>query len=195
MPIVVDKERRRAEVEAVAFDLVAERGIEAVTTREVAAACDCSTSIVSHYFANKNELLFNVYQLANRRARERLMAAVVAQAPLFDCFAEILPTSADARRNWQVWIAFWARAHLSPEYLEERRRAAEESLALYRDIIAPRYAVPVDADLLTFRARCLIAAVAGIALEAVFAPDDWTVPRMREVLEAQFLAIGLPEAA
>lgn len=191
MPIIVDKQERRSLVLSVAFDLVADRGIDALTFREIAAATECSTSIVSHYFRNKNELLFGVYQLANERARERLQAAFDAGLPLLDCFGEILPLSDASRANWRVWIAFWGRAHLEPEYLEERRGAAEHSLELYRRMLVQRGG---QGDVL-FKARRVIASVAGIALEACFAPDDWTTPRMREVLAAELADLGFDAAA
>ncbi|MBS7670527.1 TetR/AcrR family transcriptional regulator [Croceicoccus gelatinilyticus] len=195
MPIVVDKEERRAEVEAVAFDIVAERGIGAVTTREVAKACGCSTSIVSHYFESKEELLFNIYRRANMLARERLLSIAGTDAPLVECFCQILPMDDLSRRMWQVWLAFWAQAHLDPRYAEERRRSAEDGLAVHRVVIASRYREPPTSAQLTLNARCLIAAVTGIAMEACFAPEDWTPARMRAVLAAQFKAIGLPEDA
>ncbi|SLK06807.1 TetR/AcrR family transcriptional regulator [Novosphingobium mathurense] len=193
MPIVVDREERRAEVVSVAFDLVAEKGIEALTFREIAAANGCSTSIVSHYFRNKNELLFKVYQVANARAGERLQEAHAAGRPLLECFDAILPVGEASRRNWRVWLAFWSRAHLEPAYLEERRRAAEGSLALYRAMLAERLGRPERDPQMQAAARRLIAAVAGIGLEACFAPDDWTVERMHEVLAAQLRDIGLAE--
>ena len=199
MPIVVDKAERRALVVSVAFDLVADRGIDALTFREIAAACGCSTSIVSHYFRNKNELLFSVYQVANDRTRERIEAAFDGGASLLDCFCEILPVSDEARRNWRVWIAFWGRAHLEPEYLEERRRAAEHSLELYRRMLVARAGHQAGEqgaqDDWQFRARRVIAAVAGISLEACFAPADWTTQAMRAVLAAELADLGFASEA
>lgn len=190
MPIVVDKDERRAQVISVAFDLVADKGIEALTFREVAAANGCSTSIVSHYFRNKNELLFKVYQVANERAKERLSAACEAGESLLACFDAILPVDEASRRNWRVWLAFWSRAHLEPAYLDERRRAAEGSLALYRQMLANSLGVDPASSTLEIPARRLIAAVAGIGLEACFAPEDWTTSRMHEVLAAVLSDLG-----
>lgn len=192
MPIIVNREERRAEVVAIAFELVADRGIEALTFREIAAAAGCSTSIVSHYFGNKNELLFTVYQVANQRATARIQSMRESGAPLPECFETILPIGAEAQRNWRVWLAFWARAHLDPAYFEERRRAAELSLALYREMIA-RSAAPANEAQIDLAARRLIAAIAGIGLEACFAPDDWPPLRIREVLCAELESLGLVE--
>lgn len=191
MPIIVNREERRAEVVAMAFELVADKGVEALTFREIAAAAGCSTSIVSHYFGNKNELLFSVYQVANQRATERLQATHQTGAPLPACFETILPTTEEARRNWRVWLAFWARAHLDPVYYEERRRAAQASLTLYRAMIAERLGASEDDAHVDLAARRLIAAIAGIGLEACFAPDDWTPARVVAVLRAELDALGI----
>ena len=191
MPIVVDKDERRSQVVAMAFDLIADKGIEALTFREIAAAIGCSTSIVSHYFRNKNELLFKVYQVANDRARDRLCAARDAGLPLLACFDAILPVDEAARRNWRVWLAFWSRAHLEPAYLEERRRAAEDSLTLYRAMLAQALQMPVETAAMEAGARRLIAAVAGIGLEACFDPEDWTVSRMHQVLTGVLADLGV----
>ncbi len=172
-----------------AFELVADKGVEALTFREIAAAAGCSTSIVSHYFGNKNELLFSVYQVANQRATDRLMATHQAGAPLSACFETILPFTDEARRNWRVWLAFWARAHLDPAYFDERRRAAQASLALYQGMIAERLGACADEAGVELAARRLIAAIAGIGLEAVFAPGDWPPEKMRDVLQAELVAL------
>lgn len=174
-----------------AFELVANKGVEALTFREIAAAAGCSTSIVSYYFGNKNELLFSVYQVANQRATERLQATYETGAPLPVCFETILPITEEARCNWRVWLAFWARAHLDPVYFEERRRAAQASLGLYRGMIAERLGPNVDEAQVTLAARRLIAVIAGIGLEACFAPDDWTPERIREVLRAELDLLGV----
>lgn len=195
MPIVVDKQERREHVIALAFDLVADKGIEALTFREIAAAEGCSTSIVSHYFRDKNELLFLVYKVANARARDRLAAADEADLPLLECFDAILPTDEASRRNWRVWLAFWSRAHLDAAYLEERRQAARESLALYRAMLAARLGKAQDDPELDIAARRLIAAIAGIGLEACFDPGDWDIGRMHRVLDAELVALGLNSAA
>ncbi|NBC38069.1 TetR family transcriptional regulator [Novosphingobium sp. FSY-8] len=191
MPIIVDREERRAHVVEIAFDLVADQGIEALTFREIAAAAGCSTSIVSHYFRNKNELLFRVYQLANERANARMAAMRDQGLPLLACFDAILPVSPQAQANWRVWLAFWARAHMEPAYLEERRSAAEGALALYRALLAQALGQDADDPALELPARRLLAAVAGIGLEACFAPEDWTAERMHQVLGVVLADLGV----
>jgi AcrR family transcriptional regulator len=188
MPIMGDKDERHAQLVAVAFDLVADKGIEALTFRELAPANGCSTSIVSHYFRNKNELLFKVYQVGNERAKERLAADYEAGDSLLACFDAILPVDEASRRNGQVWLAFWSRAPGTSLPRRTTPRSRGQSCALSPDAGAP---LGVDASFsaLDIRARRLIAAVVGIGLGASLAPADWTTARR---CWRQFFAILSP---
>ncbi|HZV09911.1 MAG TPA: TetR family transcriptional regulator C-terminal domain-containing protein, partial [Novosphingobium sp.] len=159
-------------------------GIEELTFKQVAAATGYSTAIVSHYFQNKNELLFKVYELANGRARARLMAAFEADLPLIDCFEQILPIGEDSQKNWRVWLAFWGRVHLDPAYAEQRRLASVDSLALYRAMLAER-APALHGAALDEAAERLLVAVAGTALEACFNPAHWSARRQRAIIAAE----------
>lgn len=187
VPIVVDRNERREMVTGIAFDLVAEIGIEALTFKQIAAAAGYSTAIVSNYFHNKNELLFKVYEVANLRSRDRLVAAFDAGRPLLDCFETIMPISPESQKNWRVWLSFWGRVHLDPLYAEERTRAAKDSLALYRHMLLTRHAGPdgqcgFDPDAAAYR---LLAMIAGTSLEACFDPAGWPAARLRAMLQAE----------
>lgn len=196
MPIIVDRKERREMVTAIAFDLVAEIGIDHLTFRQIAAAAGYSTAIVSNYFHNKGELLFKVYEVANSRSRDRLEAAFEAGRPLLDCFETLMPISEESQKNWRVWLSFWGRVHLDPLYAAERKRAAQDSLALYRKMLAFRHGDAqgngtFDLDMAAHR---LLAVVAGTALEACFDPESWTPERMRAVLAIELDAITQPAA-
>ena len=57
MPRVVDVEERRQELTDAAARLIARAGIGAATMREVAAEAGLTTGALTHYFADKRELL------------------------------------------------------------------------------------------------------------------------------------------
>jgi len=87
MPRIVDHEERRAEVAAAVWRIVSRDGLEAATVRRVAAETGMSTSVVSHYFAGKDELVTEylhrfdpdvmpgVFDRTDLTPRERLLAA------------------------------------------------------------------------------------------------------------------------
>lgn len=187
MPAIVDHDKRREQVASVAYDLVAEMGIEAVTFRQVAGAAGSSTAIVSNYFENKGHLLHEVYRIANRRVMDRLLVAFEQDEDLVDCLSVVLPVTEDNRRTWHVWLAFWGRAHCDEAYRAETARNAAESLALYRRMLARRYRLDeqVDNPQIESLARRLISTVGGVALQCVLAPDDWPLSRLREIIAAE----------
>ena len=139
MPLIVDKAERRAMVARVAFDLVADTGIGAVTFRQVAEATGYSTAIVTNYFADKNDLLFEVYRIANRRAMDRLAAAFDDGEDLIDVLTRVLPVTEEMVRNWRVWMAFWGLSHSDPEFREETAANARASVDLYSRMLRQRY--------------------------------------------------------
>ena len=127
MPKVVDHQARRAEVAAVAADLIARRGLD-VSVRDVAAAGGYSTTVVTHYFASKRELLLHAYRSAGFATEERL----AAKRGLFGICEAILPLDEPRRRTWQTWFAFWGAAVADEELAALQRRR----LLWFRDLLA-----------------------------------------------------------
>lgn len=184
MPLIVDKAERRAMVARVAFDLVADTGIGAVTFRQVAEATGSSTAIVTNYFRDKNDLLFEVYRIANRRAMERLEEAFRGGEDLVDCLAGVLPATEQMQRTWRVWLAFWGLSHSAPEFSEETAANARASLDLYCTMLMRRYraAAGLTPDRIEQMARRLVATVGGLGLQACLALDDWPLERLRQII-------------
>lgn len=57
MPRAVDPEERRREISNAVFTLAIERGFGEVTIRAVAAELGASTTVVTHYFASRDEMI------------------------------------------------------------------------------------------------------------------------------------------
>lgn len=185
MPLIVDKAERRAMVAAVAFDLVADNGIGAVTFRQVAEATGSSTAIVTNYFHDKTDLLFEVYRIANRRAMDRLEEALAQGLELADILVRVLPVAEEMQRNWRVWFAFWSLAHSDAAFRQETGANAQASVELYCRMLANRYALPLSDPRLEPAARQLVVTVGGAGLQASFAPDAWPLARLRSIIADQ----------
>ncbi|MDE2561811.1 MAG: TetR/AcrR family transcriptional regulator [Sphingomonadales bacterium] len=187
MPRIVDKPERRAMVASVAFDLVADIGIGAVTFRQVAEATGSSTAIVTNYFRDKNDLLFEVYRIANQRAMDRLEEAFAAGGDLLDVVTRVLPDTAEMQRNWHVWMAFWGLSHSDPVFREETAANARASVELYREMLARRHAdkAPLPDETLEWMAIRLIATVGGAGMQGCLSPEDWPLSRLREIIAAE----------
>ena len=190
MPRFVDVEERRVELTDAAARLIARSGIGAATMRDVAAEAGLSTGSLTHYFADKRELLLCTFQasLSGRRslrtARD-LDPAVQLRATLEGA----LPIDDDRRRHWMVTVAFCAQAAGDDELATAQRDAYREfrdhvtRLVQRCDIAAGEAAISV--------AERLITQVDGVAIQALFDPESWPADRQLAILEVALALAGV----
>lgn len=185
MPAIVDHESRREHVARIAADIIARIGIDALTMRQIAAEAGFSTAIVTHYFANKQELLLYTYRIAALNAQGRVAAALDADAgDLLGCLEALLPRDDASRQDWKVYLAFWHIAVLDPAFAAEQASQALNARAILRRVLVARAASgrpprPEDIDAVAQR---LLVLVIGVAVQAVFDPVTWSADALRSYL-------------
>jgi AcrR family transcriptional regulator len=181
MPRFVDHDLRRDLVTEVAAGLIAENGVEALTVRGVAAAAGFSTTVVSHYFEDKRDLLRSTFRAAARRSSLQFEAAARADGrTVTSCLEALLPLDDATRRDWKLFIAFWAMATSDDELnAEHRRRLRSARTRIFRVLSEDRLETGRD---LRATASGLLTTVHGIATQAMFDPDYWTPRRQIEEL-------------
>src|SRR5690349_8837169 len=107
-PAAVDRIIDAAEV------VVASQGVHGASIRVIAAEAGVSTGFITHYFADKNELMDRLLTATNLKAARRVTRAIAAaEDPLDQLRAAVdalLPLDAQRRREWQVWVAVWGEA-------------------------------------------------------------------------------------
>ena len=188
MPRQVDHDVRRSEVAEVACELIASEGVEATTVRRVAEAANCSTTIVSHYFANKHQLLLFAYRAAAVNS-QALVDAVVERDPsdLQGCLEALLPLDRMRLRNWQVWFAFWGMVIGDAEFAKEHRRYFRHAVTLIVSVMKAKWGDKVfgDGDGSENEARRLFALVSGLAAQAVFDPKAISAQSMRTIITTE----------
>jgi AcrR family transcriptional regulator len=190
MPRVVDHEERRAQVAAAVWRVVSADGLEAVTVRRVAAETGMSTSVVSHYFAGKDDLLRLAFRLVLERGRARAEAQVRAGSGLARALLVTgLPLDAERRTEARVWFSFLGLALTRPDLAAEQRGAYRAwrgalSAALREEGLAEG----IDADA---EAAALIALVDGLAVQAAFEPRRLPAARQLALLDARLRALGV----
>lgn len=190
MPRHVDHEARRAEVAAIAAELIARRGLDGVSLRDVAAAAECSTTVVTHYFTGKRELLEHAYRSAVAATERRLAQARAAEGGdrLLALCEAILPMDRARRRTWQTWFAFFGVAAADEELAGMQRRRVAGFRALLAEALAGDGVGAPEAA-----ARELMALLHGIASEAVFDPADWPPERQRMLVQDTLRRLRAPE--
>jgi AcrR family transcriptional regulator len=187
MPKVVDVEARRVELAIAAARVIARNGICGTTMRDVAAEAGWTTGALTHWFSDKRELLRFTLQtsLAVRRGvpRDHLDPAAALEATLFAA----LPATEEARLHWIVTIAFCAQAAGDDDLAAIQR----DAYRLFRDDVARLVAESgraAGAAASRIEAERLIAALDGIALQALFDPASWSKKRQHTALTAALAA-------
>lgn len=183
MPRAVDVQERRASLTDAAARLIAQTGIEAATLRNVAAEAGLTTGALTHYFADKRELMLHTFEASlSRRHRRRATVDLDANARLRASLEAALPLDDERHRHWMVTVAFCAQAAGDDELAAVQRDAYREFRTRITDIVRDATGL-AQADAGTL-AELLIAAADGIAVQALFDPERWTPSAQRTALDA-----------
>jgi AcrR family transcriptional regulator len=188
MPKKVDHEARREELVLAAWRVIAARGIDEVTIREIARESGYSSGVLAHYFENKDDLLAHALRLSHARIQKRYDAEVetpVAEDALKAILLDNLPLDEQRDLETRIEMSFWARA-LRNESLHEIQQEESEGLrALLRELIAKAQA---DGAMAAEHDReqvleLLGAVIDGISLHALLYPDRLPPERQAAVME------------
>lgn len=175
---------RRREIADIVCNLVAEMGIEAVTIRDVAREAGYSTTIVSHYFRNKKDLLVFTVKESRLRSQRRVEEAAGADADLQTCLEEFLPLDRTRLSEWRTWFGFWGTAKSDPDIAAERLTAQHESHDLIVGLLETERSkgkLPKALDC-GYHATRLQAVINGFAGLVTMDPDAWPPRRQRAML-------------
>ena len=188
MPIEVDAEQRKRDVVEAATRLIVAGGLEAVTFRNLARELGCSTTVISHYFDSKSEVLRATYLSVMSRAERRRRESHASGRTGLMSLEEILPIGEDRGRDWVVWICFWNSALFDPKL------AAEHKLRLHRAVGIIESALResgASGPGVAATAQAIMTVVYGIAVQAVFDREYWTPERQRKSLRQALKGLGV----
>jgi AcrR family transcriptional regulator len=183
MPRVVDIAQRRAELTDATARVIARSGIEGATMREIAAEAGWTTGALTHYFADKQELLLATFlaSLDARRSRRTHHATASPAERLRASLEGALPIDDDRRRHWLVTLACCTQASGDELLANAQRDAYRESRDHLADLVEEAcLATAVDA---LATAERLLAVVDGVAVQALLDPASWPPERQLEMLD------------
>ncbi|TGD73420.1 TetR/AcrR family transcriptional regulator [Mangrovimicrobium sediminis] len=176
-------ESRRQGVARVAAELIAREGLEAATVRRIAAELGCSTTMITHYFNDKEEVLLLAYQHIAQQGADRVQDALRRHPDdLAEVMVSMAAVGAEALSRWRVYLAFRERASYDTVFAAEQRRWVEHTLDTVTELVRGRCR---EEDSARETAQLLIALVHGIALQTLFDPDLWPEAAIRAALHSQ----------
>ena len=183
MPKVVDHDARRETLAATAARVIAERGVENTRLRDVARQAGFSTSIVGHYFNNKDALILSALDYVDRQVASRF--AKLRNRSIKQALETILPLDDERRMEWRVRINFWGRATVQPELA----RSLAESLAYSQQTMAhilgeqiEQGTIRRDIDI-DSTAESLVNASMSLSVRVLFQPDVYSKGVVSERIE------------
>lgn len=190
MPVIVDHEARKAFLAEVTADLIASKGLEATTIRTVASSAGYSTSIITHYFQDKSQLLKQTYVAIAARRRVRLLElAANAPDPLLACALALLPIGREARRDWLVYCAFLASGIAHRQLSEVQGHWIAQTIAAFRDLMPAGRGKTNEPSGPDDEAIRLVSLITGLSVLHVLDPEAHSESRMADLVRQEIDAL------
>jgi AcrR family transcriptional regulator len=192
MPAKVDAEDRRHRLVLAAAELIADEGISALTNAKIAKRISGSTTMVTHYFPSKRELVLDTYQTMASRSRERLQQAMRGtDDPLAACLRALLPLDDPTRLEWKVWLAYQGMSVGDPELTRiwaSRATSAVDRVTrlVEADVAAGRMPSTIDPELEGDR---LFALIQGMSFQSIVDQNRWSPGYLRRIVELELLRL------
>jgi AcrR family transcriptional regulator len=172
---IVDHDQRRQEIAGAAAKIIAEHGIDALTTRCLSQELGCSLGALSHYFSNKEEIILAALNLADQRIFERITNA--ASIPFnLDQFKpivlQVLPLDKSSDREWRVRLNLNTYALTHPDVLKQQRKQLKTGYKVAGDLISQLQAAgEISVDIEAKQAgRLVVDMMTGLAMNLLMLP-------------------------
>jgi AcrR family transcriptional regulator len=169
-------------------DIVAERGLEAATMRNVASSAGISLAQVQYYFRSKEELVAAAFQHVTELFDLKLATIDLSAPPrrvLRQALELWLPLDEARAHDARVRLAFSAAAATSPTLKEIAATTDHElrtALARLLDAAAAEGDLPEVTDTET-EAALLLAVLDGLVVQALAMPEQHRPPFLAESLD------------
>jgi TetR/AcrR family transcriptional regulator, transcriptional repressor of bet genes len=183
-------EARRRRIADIVLRVITEDGLEAATVRRIAAEVGYSTAVVTHYFADKRDLLLSAFRSLGERNRVKFDACMASDPPDLPGYLMAMTALDEVDGSaWRACIAFWDRSLRDPLFAAELRGWVGEVLArIEQFILAVHPHCPAPRRIATQ----LFDMVQGMSTHLLFDTDCWTVDTARTALDAQIALLINP---
>ncbi|MBI4831302.1 MAG: TetR family transcriptional regulator C-terminal domain-containing protein [Candidatus Lindowbacteria bacterium] len=188
MPKVVNHKDRRENVAEATWRVIAKRGVDTATIREIAKEANCATGMLQYYFKNKDELILYALQLAVLRMGGRMWRRGEESAGtqiLRNVIIESLPLDEERRLEWQILAVFYGRAATNTAMAEECDLWYTDYRILLRGLITNGkrdgyYRTEIDA---ATEADAIISLVVGVGVLTTIKPRHFAPEFQLELLD------------
>lgn len=188
MPKRVDHEKRRQEIVAETWSLLAAQGFAATSMRDIAKKMNMAHGAINHYFSTKDDLLLASYEFVFQRTERRYAERVEEQlglAALRSLAEEMMPISVEQQLEARILLAFWDKCVVSSRFAEVHHAGITRYISLFEEHLAEacrRGDLPPGMDL-SSAARSLVSYLTGLQALAVLSQTEYPPETMRQLLD------------
>jgi AcrR family transcriptional regulator len=195
LPKIVDHEKRREELIAAVWRVVARDGLDGSTIRAIAKETDSSAGALSHYFKDKDDILTFALKLSHRRIRERQnrkLDGLKGVEALRELVLDNLPLDEERELETRLEVGYWARSLTRPEV---RKVQGMEAAVLHKRMVAliieaqRRGDMDGDTAASTIAER-LLALIDGLSLHALLYPERLSPQAQMTIIDQEFVKLG-----
>lgn len=174
----------RREIASAACALVAEGGLDSVSMRRIAKHLGATTGYISHYYADKEDLL----EAALRAALTELTAGATPLSrnleEWIDNAVRTLPHNVDSQRFWRILTAFQAASLNNARLAEILRVYVVEQISALTGHLTEQVGTDAPPEEVTALARSLFALVSGLGTTSTITPDAFTPDQLRTIIRS-----------
>lgn len=177
---------RAAALTDAVLEIVADRGLDQVTVREVATAANVSIGTVQHYFPTKDAMLVAAFDEVVRRIRARIASVELGpdvRSNLSAVLRELLPLDDQRAGEVRVQLAFAAHAAHSPALADVQRTVLDEISDALAEAFAHAWGTDPPGARCRHAAQAALATADGLALHAVSSGARPRQPQLTAPLE------------
>ncbi|MCK7477894.1 MAG: TetR/AcrR family transcriptional regulator [Candidatus Moduliflexus flocculans] len=189
---------RRAQLTAAAYKVVAQKGYNDFTIKDIAEEAGLSTGLVHYYFKNKEDLLFKLLKEMNANLRDNLKKALTELTEPKDKLMAFCDEAFDLvdkeKAYFYVLIDFWAQMN----HDNRIRQANVKLFQSYRDeissIIEEGIAKGVFAAMdVKFTSVIIISLIQGTIIQYVIDNGAFDYRELKEKIKEQILSKVIEE--
>ena len=189
MPRYVDHDVRRRHIADTAAELVGTRGLDALTFRNVAEAAGSSTTVLTHYFADKRDLLQATFEAVAERSGARFDEAQRHGGGLRECLEALLPLDPERQIEWRLLTCYWGMAVSDPNLADAQARHVRSAQRRIETLLRQQRSDMAGGEPEVV-ARQLVTLVHGLGAHSALDPDHWSPADQRRVLADELSSLG-----
>ena len=182
--MTIDHEKRRADIATITIDLIACEGLEAATFRRIAAEAGFSTTAITHYFADKQELLVWTFQILSQEGVRRFREALIENpSDTIGALLTMVPWCPANVRRWKAFLALWDQASRDRDIAQFVSQGVSTGYSSVHELLCREASGRRN---LETACKQLHAMIQGISLQMLVDEKNWDESGVRALLEDAF---------